>query len=182
MCVQFHQAAILEVTWHVLKLTIHMVRYVAIQGHKKVPTTVCWLTWITSSPAWIFLVRSAGDYRTNKVKRSEPDEPLSLAANTQITIYKTVLKLEPLFPSDLWLLKSSIQRANIWWANTASSNREKTQTLCACVCVISAELFFMSHGCQTGLTSHYWWWFRSWFTIKHRRREDPTVVAVMRAY
>lgn len=31
-------------------------------------TTVCWLTWMTSSPAWIFLVRSAGDWRetTNK--------------------------------------------------------------------------------------------------------------------
>lgn len=37
-------------------------------------TTVCWLTWITSSPAWIFLVKSAGDWRKiihRKGQRSE---------------------------------------------------------------------------------------------------------------
>ena len=33
-----------------------------------IPTTVWWLTWMTSSPAWIFLQRSAGDYRDRKYK------------------------------------------------------------------------------------------------------------------
>lgn len=35
------------------------------------PTTVWWLTWMTSSPAWIFLQRSAGDFRhrTDRQKR-----------------------------------------------------------------------------------------------------------------
>lgn len=32
-------------------------------------TTVCWLTWMTSSPAWIFLVRSAGDWRQKPTKK-----------------------------------------------------------------------------------------------------------------
>lgn len=32
-------------------------------------TTVCWLTWMTSSPAWIFLVRSAGDWREKPTKK-----------------------------------------------------------------------------------------------------------------
>lgn len=39
--------------------------------HNMKPTTVWWLTWMTSSPAWIFLQRSAGDFRqtTGRQKR-----------------------------------------------------------------------------------------------------------------
>lgn len=43
------------------------------QTSDRKPTTVWWLTWMTSSPAWIFLHRSAGDYKDSRRKRKEAD-------------------------------------------------------------------------------------------------------------
>lgn len=63
----------------------------SISGFKDIPavavsvalTTVCWLTWMTSSPAWIFLLRSAGDWRKKKKPNKETGDTRSKFKQTQ---------------------------------------------------------------------------------------------------
>lgn len=49
------------------------------------PTTVWWLTWMTSSPAWIFLQRSAGDYRDGEERNGKKADAREL-----IRVYRSL--------------------------------------------------------------------------------------------
>lgn len=48
----------------------HRIHLLLCDFRKQVLTTVCWFTWITSSPAWIFLDRSAGDWRQKRTRQN----------------------------------------------------------------------------------------------------------------